>query len=168
MDQDSPGRVKLGRDARFFMANGKTSCFVDTNLLIYAVDRTVPAKHDPAADLLKRIVSGHTLVLSPQSLNECYHVVAVRRRIASAAEARRFVWSLSDFCTAPYDFTTTQLAWAIGDRHRFSWWDCTLLASALVAGCDFFWSEDMEHEYKIERMIILNPFKLAPNFELSR
>lgn len=150
------------------MANGKTNCFVDTNLLIYATDRTVPAKQERAADLLKRIVREQTLVLSPQSLNECYHVLALRRRIASAAEARRFVWSLSDFCTAPYDFTTTQLAWAIGDRHRFSWWDCTLLASALLADCDLFLSEDMRHEYRIERMTILNPFKLAPNFELSR
>ena len=150
------------------MANGKKNCFVDTNLLVYAIDRTVPAKQGLAADLLKRIVSEHTLVLSPQSLNECYHVVAIRRRMASVAEAQRFLWSLSDFCTAPYDFTTTQLAWAIGHRHRFGWWDCTLLASALLAKCDLFLSEDMQHERKIERMTILNPFKLSPNFELSR
>lgn len=150
------------------MANGKTICFVDTNLLIYALDRAVPEKQSRAAVLLKRIVNDHTLVLSPQSLNECYHVVAVRRRMASVAEAQRFIWSLSDFCTAPYDFTTTQLAWAIGDRHRFGWWDCTLLASALFAGCDLFLSEDMQHGHRIERMTILNPFKLAPNFELSR
>jgi predicted nucleic acid-binding protein len=150
------------------MANGKTNCFVDTNLLVYAVDRTVPGKQERAAALLKRIISDHTLVLSPQSLNECYHVVAVRRRITSVAEARRFVWLLSDFCTASYDFTTTQLAWAIGDRHRFGWWDCTLLASALLAGCDLFLSEDMQHEHKVERMTILNPFKLPPSSELSR
>jgi predicted nucleic acid-binding protein len=150
------------------MANAKTNCFVDTNLLVYAMDRTVPAKQGRAADLLKRIVSKHTLVLSPQSLNECYHVVAVRRRMASTAEAQRFIWSLSDFCTAPYDFMTTQLACAIGDRHGFGWWDCTLLASALLAGCDLFLSEDMQHEHKIERMTILDPFKLAPNFEFSR
>ncbi|MFZ3349994.1 MAG: PIN domain-containing protein [Xanthobacteraceae bacterium] len=168
MGQGSPAPAKIGPDARFFMANGKTNCFVDTNLLIYAMDRTDPAKHGRAAGLLKRIVSEHTLLLSPQSLNEFYHVVAVRRRIASAAEARGFVWSLSEFCNAPYDFTTTQLAWAIADRHRLSWWDCTLLASALLAGCDLFLSEDMQHEYEIERMTILNPFKLAPNFELSR
>ncbi len=150
------------------MPNGKTNCFVDTNLLVYAVDRSVPAKQGRAADLLKRIVSDHTLVLSPQSLNECYHVVAVRRRMATTAEVQRFIWSLSDFCTAPYDFTTTQLAWVIGDRHGFSWWDCTLLASALLAGCDLFLSEDMQHEHRIEKMMILNPFKLAPNFEPSK
>ncbi len=45
------------------MANGKTNCFVDTNLLIYAMDRAVPEKQSRAADLLKRIVNEHTLVL---------------------------------------------------------------------------------------------------------
>lgn len=108
------------------------------------------------------------MVLSPQSLNECYHALAIRRRVVSAVEAQQFIWSLSEFCTAPHDFMTTQLAWAIGDRHRFAWWDSTLLASALLAGCDLFLSEDMQHNFKIERMTILNPFKLAPNFELSR
>jgi predicted nucleic acid-binding protein len=168
MGLGSPAPAKRGRDARFFMPNGKTNCFVDTNLLVYTMDRTVPAKQGRAADLLKRIISQHTLVLSPQSLNECYHVLAVRRRVAAAAEVQRFIWSLSDFCIAPYDFMTTQLAWVIGDRDGFSWWDCTLLASALLAGCDLFLSEDMQHEHRIEKMIILNPFKLAPNFELSR
>jgi hypothetical protein len=41
-----------------------------TSLLVYAMDRTVPAKQGRAADLLKRIDSEHTLVLSPQSLNQ--------------------------------------------------------------------------------------------------
>ena len=149
------------------MPNGKTNCFVDTNLLVYAMDRTAPAKQRRAADLLKLIISEHTLVLSPQSLNECYHVIAVRRRMATAAEAQRFIWSLSEFCTAPYDFASTQLAWVIADRHRFSWWDCTLLASALLAGCNLFLSEDMQHEHKIEKMTILDPFKLASDFQLS-
>jgi predicted nucleic acid-binding protein len=150
------------------MPNGKTNCFVDTNLLVYAMDRTELLKHKRGADLLRRIVNDHTLVLSPQSLNECYHVLAVRRRLATADEVRRFVWSLSEFCTAPYDFMTTQLAWAIGDRCRFGWWDCMLLASASLAQCELFFSEDMQHDYRVGDMTILDPFKLDPDFVLSR
>ena len=150
------------------MPNGKTNCFVDTNLLVYAMDRTERAKHSRGSDLLKRIVSDHTLVLSPQSLNECYHVLAVRRRVAAPDEARRFVWSLSEFCTAPYDFTTTQLAWIIGDRHGFGWWDCMLLASASLARCEMFFSEDMQHDRRVGDMTIVNPFKLDPASVFSR
>jgi predicted nucleic acid-binding protein len=150
------------------MPNGKMNCFVDTNLLVYAVDRKNRTKHDRGSDLLRRTASDHTLVLSPQSLNECYHVLAVKRRVATADEARRFIWSLSEFCTAPYDFATTQLAWTIADRHGFSWWDCMLLASALLAGCELFFSEDMQHQYRVGPMTILNPFQFEPNLNFSR
>jgi predicted nucleic acid-binding protein len=150
------------------MPNAKTNCFVDTNLLVYAMDRTEPAKQRRGADLLTRIVNDHTLVLSPQSLNECYHVLAVRRRVATVDEVRRFIWSLSEFCTAPYDLSTTQLAWAIGDRHGFGWWDCMLLASASLARCDWFFSEDMQHECRVGDMTIMSPFKADPAAIFSR
>ena len=149
------------------MPNGKMNCFVDTNLLVYAMDRAEPAKQRQAADLLRRIISEHTLVLSPQSLNECYHVLAVRRRVAAAAEVRRFVWSLSDFCRAPYDFATTELAWVMADRYRFGWWDCILLASAALGGCEIFFSEDMQHRRRVGLMTILSPFRLEPGFNFS-
>ncbi len=150
------------------MQNGKTNCFVDTNLLVYAIDPTEPEKQKRGADLLRQIVKDHTLVLSPQSLNECYHVLAVRRRVATVNEVRRFVGFLSEFCTAPYDFFTTQAAWAIGDRYGYSWWDCMLLASASLAHCGLFFSEDMQHEHRVGDMTIVSPFKLDPNFSFSR
>ncbi len=43
-----------------------------------------------------------------------------------------------------------------------------LLASASLARCDLFFSEDMQHEQTVEGLTILNPFKLAPDFQLSR
>jgi predicted nucleic acid-binding protein len=150
------------------MPNGKMNCFVDTNLLVYAVDPREPEKQRSASDLLRRIVRDHTLVLSPQSLNECYHVLAVRRRVATTDEVRRFVSFLNEFCTAPYDFETTRLAWVIGDRHGFGWWDCILLASASLARCEVFLSEDMQHEQAVEGLTILSPFKLDPRVLFSR
>ena len=150
------------------MPNEKTNCFVDTNLLVYAVDPAIPTKQRRASDFLRRIVKDHTLVLSPQSLNECYRVLAARRRIATSDEARRFVWFLSEFCTAPYDFEAIRLAWKIHDQHGFSWWDCMLLASASLAGCDLFFSEDMSHEHRVGDMTIVSPFKLDPNFSFSK
>ena len=168
MDPDFLAQARLGPGARRSMQNGKTNCFVDTNLLVYAVDPTDPAKQMRGSNLLRQIVSNYTLVLSPQSLNECYHVLAVRRRLAKTDEVRRFIWSLSEFCTAPYDFETTQLAWTIGDRYGFGWWDSMLLASASLTQCTLFFSEDMHHEQQVGSMTILNPFKLEPDFLLAR
>ncbi|MEA2977165.1 MAG: hypothetical protein QOF19_2685 [Alphaproteobacteria bacterium] len=150
------------------MPNEKMNCFVDTNLLVYATDPTEPGKQTSASDLLRRIVRDHTLVLSPQSLNECYHVLAVRRRVVTTDDVRRFILFLNEFCTAPYDFETTRLAWVIRDRYGFGWWDCTLLAAASLAGCVLFFSEDMQHEQAVGDMTIVSPFRLGSNFSFTR
>ena len=150
------------------MPNGKMSCFADTNLLVYTLDPQEPEKRRQSKDFLNQIINRHTLVLSPQSLNECYRVVTEKRGLMPRNEARLFLWSLSGFCTAGYDFEVTQKAWQIQDRHGFGWWDCVLLASASLARCDLFLSEDMQHEQTIEALTILNPFKLEPNFQFSR
>lgn len=146
------------------MPNGKMSCFVDTNLIVYTIDPNEPEKRRRTKDFLNRIIKRHTLVLSPQSINECYRAVTERRGLMPRNEARLFVYALTEFCTAGYDFEVTQRAWQIQDEHGFSWWDCMLLASASLAQCDVFMSEDLQHERRIERLTILNPFKLDSDF----
>jgi len=149
------------------MPNERISCFVDTNLLIYSLDPQEPGKRRVAGDLLKNLAGTDTLVLSPQSLNECYRALTERRGFPRNA-ARAYVVYLLRFCTAPYDFDVTQRAWQIQDRHGFGWWDTMLLASASLARCDLFFSEDMQHGYAVDGVTILNPFRLEPNFQSSR
>ena len=150
------------------MPNGKMSCFADTNLIVYTIDPDQPEKRRRSKDFLMRIITHHSLVLSPQSLNECYRVVTEKRGLMPRNEAQLFVFALSEFCRAPYDFDVTRMAWQIQAESGLGWWDCTLLSSAVLAGCDVFLSEDMQHERTIESLTILNPFKLAPDFQLSR
>lgn len=150
------------------MPNGKMSCFADTNLLVYVVDPAEPQKRTQVRDFLERIIRRHTLVLSPQSLAECYRVVTEKQNLIARSDAQRFVWAWRPYCTAPYSPEAMQEAWQIQDRYGLSWWDCMLLASASLARCDLFLSEDMQHEMRIDDLTIVNPFKLDPNFGLSR
>jgi predicted nucleic acid-binding protein len=150
------------------MPNGKMSCFADTNLIVYTMDPTQKEKRRRAKDFLNRIIDLHTLLLSPQSLNELYRVLTEKRGLVARNDAQVLVWGWSEFCTAPYDLDVTQQAWRIQDRHGFGWWDCMLLASASLAGCEFFLSEDMQHEQTIDELTILNPFKVDPASLISR
>jgi predicted nucleic acid-binding protein len=145
------------------MPNERRNCFIDTMLLVYAKDPSSPQRQLIAADLLRTVARAGTLVLSAQSLNEFYRVTTDRRGLLTRDEARAEVTRLEQFCTAPYDFEVTQLAWRIQDRHGFSWWDCVLLASAVHAGCSVFFSEDLQAGRRIESLTIINPFQTGPD-----
>ena len=150
------------------MPSERTSCFVDTNLLIYSLDPQETERRHAAGILLKNLVDTNTLVLSPQSLNECYRALTERRDLLSRNAARAYVISLLRFCTAPYNFEVTRRAWQIQEQHRFGWWDTMLLASASLAHCSVFFSEDMQHQRAVDGLTILNPFRLGPNFQFIR
>ena len=63
------------------MPSAKMSYFVDTNVIVYAVDPGAPAKRQVVVDLLRQMIGGRALVLSPQSLNECYRIISDRKRL---------------------------------------------------------------------------------------
>jgi predicted nucleic acid-binding protein len=162
MVPDIRASAGTGEVERNSMANAKTSCFVDTNVLVYTVDPSEPEKRALAGDLLERVMVSRALILSPQSLNECYRIVTDRRRLMPREDARRFVSALVSFCVAPSGYEVTRQAWRIQDATNYTWWDCMLLSSALLAGAEYFLSEDMQHERRLEGMTILDPFRLDP------
>lgn len=149
------------------MPSARMSCFLDTNLLIYALDPAEPAKRERAALLLRMIAREDGLVLSAQSINECYRVLVFRRKIMAEEEARAFLSTLEGWCKAPLDFSTVRLAWEVRDTTGFSYWDCVLLASALQAGCSTFLSEDMRAG-KVGTLTIVNPFTMPLDHVLAQ
>lgn len=133
--------------------------FVDTNILIYALDPADPVKRKVSADLLRMTIRSRTLTLSPQNLNECYRVLTDRRHLMPVGDARAYLRTLAPWAIAPLDAATTEKAWEVQDTARLSWWDSLLVASALRAGCRLFVSEDMQDGLEIEGMRIADPFK---------
>ncbi len=168
MVRDTPVSAKHGKAETHSMPNARMNCFADTMLLVYAIDPSNPRKQRVAADLLRTIAAADMLVLSAQSLNEFYRVTTDRRGLLSRGQARAEVHRLSPYCRAPYNLEVTQLAWRIQDQSGFSWWDCMLLASASLANCTRFFSEDLQHERDVGGLTILDPFQLDPNSLLSR
>lgn len=131
---------------------------IDTNILIYALDPAEPEKRATSADLLRRTIANHTLALSPQNLNECYKILTLRRRLVPKDAARTYLTHLMPWCIAPLDARTTARAFAVQDEAGLEWWDALLVASALMAGCKLFVSEDMRDGRVISGMRIVNPF----------
>jgi predicted nucleic acid-binding protein len=60
----------------------------------------------------------------------------------------------------PLTVETHETGWAMAERYDLSTWDAMIAASALHAGCDTLWSEDMPHGMKLDgRLRIVNPFR---------
>jgi predicted nucleic acid-binding protein len=138
------------------------NCFVDTNVLVYAIDDRSELKHARVSQWLRELGLRGGLVLSIHSLNELY-AVGTRRLNFPPDHLRRRIEKLGRLTTTPLDLKTTRKAWSIQDETDYIFWDCLLLASASIAGCQVFLSEDLQHDQSIGSMKIINPFLVAPS-----
>lgn len=126
--------------------------FFDSNVLLYLASAD-EAKAERAEALLE---SGGTI--SVQVLNEIANVCR-RKMDLSWAETRTFTTRLRQLLDVrPLTPETHDAGLTLAERYRLSIYDAMIAASALEAGCDTLWSEDMQHGLKIQRMRVANPF----------
>jgi predicted nucleic acid-binding protein len=131
---------------------------LDTNVLVYAVDRDAGAKSDRAETIIRGAVQTGRCVLSLQSIGELHSAVA-RRRLATAADAARLAaryMQLFALVEARADDARQALTEAAAGR--YSYWDALLLATVSRAGCSVILSEDMQDGARFGPLTIRDPF----------
>ena len=132
--------------------------FFDTNVLIYADDKSAPAKQRRALDLVAEHRRASTGVVSLQVLQE-YFVAVTRKLRVDAAIARRKVELLAEFDVAVPEVADILAAIDLHRLHGFSFWDALILRAAKQAGCNVLFSEDMQPTREIDGVRIVNPFQ---------
>ena len=127
--------------------------FFDSNVLLYLASRDA-AKADRAEALL---ASGGDI--SVQVLNEIMNVARKKIKM-SWAETHALLDTLRALLTVhPLTIEIHETGLRLAERYGFSTYDAMIAASALLAGCETLWSEDMQHGMKLdEGLRILNPF----------
>jgi predicted nucleic acid-binding protein len=143
------------------------SIFVDTNVLVYAYDRSEPYKQGRALEVLDRLALTGTGVISAQVLSEFF--VAVTRKIAaplSVDEAydrlRNYLqaWALLDLT----GMVVLEAARGVRD-HQFHFWDAQIWAVARLNQIALVFSEDFSPSAVIEGVRFASPFD--PDFTLE-
>jgi predicted nucleic acid-binding protein len=130
-----------------------SDAFFDTNVLLYLLSEEV-AKADRVEELLK--AGG---IISVQVLNE-FAAVAVRKLAMRVAEIKEILAIIRAVCSVhPLDVETHELGLKLAERYRYSIYDSMIIASALRAGCLTVFSEDFQHGQKIDRLMIVDPFR---------
>ncbi len=132
--------------------------FFDTNVLVYADDKSAPAKQKRAVELVAEHRRSGTGVLSLQVLQE-YFVTVTRKLAVDAQIARRKVELLAEFDVVTPEVTDILAAIDLHRLHNFSFWDALVLRAAKQAGCRVLLSEDLQHAREIDGVRIVNPFQ---------
>ena len=132
--------------------------FVDTNVLVYADDRSAGVKRDRARELIRSALRDGRARLSTQVLAE-YFAVATRKLGLASATARRRVEiyaALSVFRPAVDDLLA---AIDLHRLHGLSIWDALVVRSARASGCRVLYSEDLQHGRSFDGVLVVDPFR---------
>jgi predicted nucleic acid-binding protein len=133
--------------------------FVDTNLLVYARDSTVPTKQRQAHRWLRHLWRARAGRLSFQVLQEYYVTVTAKLTPGLRPEdARDDVRALYAWEPLPTDDVVIEGAWRIQDRYGFSWWDSLIVSAAQLLNCDYLLTEDLRRDQSVEGVTIIDPF----------
>jgi predicted nucleic acid-binding protein len=131
--------------------------FFDTNVLLYADDKSAPTKQGRALALVAEHRRTGTGVVSMQVLQE-YFVSVTRKLGVDAAIARRKVELLAEFDVAAPELADILGAIDLHRLHGFSFWDALIVRTAKQSGCTLLLSEDMQDRREIDGVRIVNPF----------
>lgn len=131
------------------------SIFLDTNIFVYLYSEDEPKKQAVALNILEQI----HCATSTQVLNE-FCSVCLRKLGMPASEVLLSVEEIVGGCKLCYiDTEVIQKALALNSKYGYTYYDCLILASAILNDCKYLYSEDMQHNQLIEgRLKIVNPF----------
>src|ERR1700682_1409315 len=126
--------------------------FFDTNVLVYTVTL------DPRRRQANRILRTGGIV-SVQVLNEFANVARNKLR----HEWRTITYALEQFrlsfeAVCPLTLDTHVAAVSLAEDNGLAFYDALIVASAIEAGCDTLYSEDMQHGRAFGGLTIVNPF----------
>lgn len=134
------------------------SLFLDTNILVYAIETLGrdPRKSATALALARR----GSVCLSTQVLGEFYQAVTSSRRARPLTheEAVAWVqlWKRHD--VRPITTPHVDLALELADRFQVNYYDALILAAARLARCAVVYSEDLNPGQEYAGVRVENPF----------
>ena len=142
-------------------ATDDSPVFVDSNVLLYAIDKADPTKQQAARQWRSELWRSRRGRISFQVLGEFY-VNAVRKQPAARDEARSEVRDLLAWRPVVADAALLERGWKIQDRYRLSYWDALIVAAAKAASCRYLLTEDLQAGQELDGVEVVNPFLQDP------
>jgi predicted nucleic acid-binding protein len=135
---------------------------IDTNVILYSVDRQDLRKRAAARALLKQVAvpPGQAVLLWQVAGESARQLRAWRdaKRISDRAFKRYLPLFRRLFPLTMPTPAVLDRAIVLADGHSLSHWDSMIVAACIEAGIDRLYTEDMGSPRQIETVQLLNPF----------
>lgn len=140
---------------------------IDTNILVYAYDRSEIEKQKKAADILDALVQNYAGVLSAQILSEFF--IVATKKIPSPLTVDEAYTSITNYIRSwqIIDINSFIILEAIRGvkAHNLSYWDSLIWATARMNQIPTVLSEDFSNNSIVEGVRFINPFKQKAAFD---
>lgn len=133
-------------------------CFVDTNILVYAHDRSAGSRHTRARELLDLLWQSGQGVLSTQVLQELCLTLQRNSNPALPTDAlRRLIQDYLAWEIVVNGPESVIEALDIQARYKISFWDALILQAAEKAEATVLYSEDLAAGQNYGSFRVVNP-----------
>jgi predicted nucleic acid-binding protein len=143
------------------MTVDKEKFFLDTNIFVYTFESRSSSKRVLAQDLVSGALDTRRGVISYQVVQEFLNVAT--RKFAKpmkVPEAELYLARiLMPLCEVFPDSSLYSRALSISSETGFSFYDSSIVASAIVGECAILWTEDLQDGRRIRGVEIRNPFR---------
>ena len=140
--------------------------FLDTNILVYALDQDDPKKQKACRVLLRRLQETDRAVISTQVMQEFY-VVATRKLGIEPLQAKSILKTLDNLEVVPVSPTLIYEAIDCSLLNQISFWDALVIVCAESALCTLVLSEDLNDGQIIRGVKVQNPFTWSGSSDVS-
>jgi len=148
----TPG-VKSGA-GKIFMNH---KIFIDTNILVYSIDKFDKRKQNKARLIIKKIAGESTIVISTQVLQEFY-VASVKKLNANPLVIKEIINGFEKFDIITVNVEMIKDAIDLSLVNKISFWDALIVVAAEISKCSVIFTEDLNHGQTLKGIQIVNPF----------
>ena len=141
------------------MTGEKALSFVDTNVLVYAFDKSSSPKKQVAQQLMNELMEDDRLRVSTQVLQELF--VTLTRKVSQPCSSEEAAAVLDDLTAWPLmvvDYRAIRAAGGLADQAKLSFWDALVVVAAERTGATVIYTEDLKDGQEILGVRISNPF----------
>lgn len=131
--------------------------FLDTNILVYALDQDDPKKQNACRTILKQLQNENRVVISTQIMQE-FFVVATQKLGVNPLKAKSILQTLENLEVVAVSPALIYEAIDCSSANQISFWDALVIVCAESTRCALVLSEDLNDGQVIRGVKVQSPF----------